>query len=59
MEVKEVEGVRVRSGDTLVVVMPVNVPMAQIEKLKAHVERHSIGLIVLPAGAQVYVKENS
>lgn len=56
MKLKEIEGVRVAPGETLVLIPPSPMPAEMQRRLLDHCDRTGINLLVLPHGSRVLVK---
>lgn len=57
MKLKEIEGIRVAPGETLVLIPPSPIPSEMQRRLLDHCDRTGINLLVLPHGSRVLVKE--
>lgn len=57
MKLKEIEGIRVAPGETLVLIPPSPMPAEMQRRLLDHCDRTGINLLVLPHGSRVLVKE--
>lgn len=58
MELKEIEGVRIKPGETLVIIAPSMFSAQQLEWLHAEASKHGISIIVLPPNTKVYIKNS-
>lgn len=56
MKLKEIEGIRVAPGETLVLIPPSPMPAEMQRRLLDHCDRTGINLLVLPHGSRVLVK---
>lgn len=56
--VKEIEGMRVRSGDTIIIVTERWWSADMCERIMAAMKRAGLTAVMLPQGAKLYVKEN-
>lgn len=59
MQVKEIEAVRIKRGETLVVIPPGPMPAESQRRLLDHADRTGINLIVLPHGSRLYLADKS
>ena len=57
MEVKEIEGVRIKAGETLVVIPPRPLSTYEVEKYHHAAKKLGIHILMLPPHSRLYVKE--
>ena len=56
--VKAIEGMRIKPGDTLVMIPERNLTLHQFERLNSDCQMVGLKLLYLPAGTKLYIKES-